>query len=62
MPDEIEFDFTVDDDKLAVAYVEHGLTEHDVHPDCPELAQAVRAALMDAPAHGVQMGDLGREK
>mgnify|MGYP003583572960 CR=1 FL=1 len=41
MPDdEIEFDFAVDDGLLAVAYVEHGLTESEVHPDCPELAQA----------------------
>ena len=41
MPDdEIEFDFAVDDGLLAVAYVEHGLTEREVHPDCPELAQA----------------------
>ena len=44
--DEIEFDFAVDDGLLAVAYVEHGLTESEVHPDCPELAQAVRAALL----------------
>ena len=38
----------IDDGLLAVAYVEHGLTEREVHPDCPELAQAVRAALMRA--------------
>ena len=59
--DEIEFDFAVDDDKLAVAYVEHGLTEREVHPDCPELAQAVRAALLMRAAVPVEspapMGD-----
>lgn len=46
MPDEIEWNFDIDDGLLAVAYVEHGLTEREVHPDCPELAQAVRAALL----------------
>ena len=46
VPDEIEWNFDIDDSLLAVAYVEHGLTEREVHPDCPELAQAVRAALL----------------
>ena len=57
MADALEFDFTLDNDVLAAAYLSHGLTERDVHPDCPELAQAVHAAAVARDAALQLMAD-----